>query len=392
MLVEKSLCSGCGACVKICPKNIISLERDNEGFLYPTIHDEGACIKCDLCRKVCPADNKVEGEILESYYAQNKDKSILMNSTSGGVVSDICSSFLKEKGIVWGVEIQEDWKTRFVCISRKEEIQRIRGSKYVECIEPIPYLMILEQLKNNHKVCVFGTPCQIKAVYLFIKIKNKKLLENLFLVDLFCYGVQSNFAWEKYLEEINPKHKKLSKLSMRKKEPSWEIYSMEIYFDDHTVYRKSRWQDAYLKSYSKGFFNRPSCSNCSAKSFPKVSDLTLGDFWSLDGMNLKKEIQVKQGVSIILIHSEKGKKIFSDINESFIFSSISEVERKKLYPNLGNSNKASVHRDDFMKELENMAFSENVNRFTDSEIKKKIMFYVKKPLKRKLKKIKHGLL
>ena len=34
---DKVNCSGCQACKNICPKDCISMEYDNEGFLYPVI-------------------------------------------------------------------------------------------------------------------------------------------------------------------------------------------------------------------------------------------------------------------------------------------------------------------------------------------------------------------
>ena len=47
-----SECCGCGACVSVCPKDAIAMQPDRYGFPYPHI-DEGACIRCCLCLKVC---------------------------------------------------------------------------------------------------------------------------------------------------------------------------------------------------------------------------------------------------------------------------------------------------------------------------------------------------
>ena len=38
-------CCGCTACYSICPVNAISMNRDCEGFLYPSI-DLLKCVKC----------------------------------------------------------------------------------------------------------------------------------------------------------------------------------------------------------------------------------------------------------------------------------------------------------------------------------------------------------
>ena len=45
-------CCGCSACYAICPVHAISMEPDEEGFLYPTV-DADKCIRCYKCLSVC---------------------------------------------------------------------------------------------------------------------------------------------------------------------------------------------------------------------------------------------------------------------------------------------------------------------------------------------------
>ena len=58
-LAERNTCTGCHACMNICPKNAITMQADSEGFKYPVI-DKDKCIDCGLCCKVCPLDIKLE--------------------------------------------------------------------------------------------------------------------------------------------------------------------------------------------------------------------------------------------------------------------------------------------------------------------------------------------
>lgn len=39
-VIDKSNCTGCGACSNICPQNCIQLRIDNEGFKYPIINQK----------------------------------------------------------------------------------------------------------------------------------------------------------------------------------------------------------------------------------------------------------------------------------------------------------------------------------------------------------------
>ena len=49
---NKEECCGCTSCYSICPVNAIIMEKDKEGFLYPSI-DESKCICCHKCISVC---------------------------------------------------------------------------------------------------------------------------------------------------------------------------------------------------------------------------------------------------------------------------------------------------------------------------------------------------
>ena len=46
-------CYGCGLCAIACPKRIINIELNNEGFYEPNITDITDCLDCGLCCEVC---------------------------------------------------------------------------------------------------------------------------------------------------------------------------------------------------------------------------------------------------------------------------------------------------------------------------------------------------
>ena len=56
---DKQECCGCTACYSICPKQAITMEKDDEGYLYPQI-DDSKCVRCYQCLKVCPIVGKVQ--------------------------------------------------------------------------------------------------------------------------------------------------------------------------------------------------------------------------------------------------------------------------------------------------------------------------------------------
>ena len=52
VICEKDRCTGCTACLNVCPKDAISMERNEKGFLYPVI-DTNKCVECGRCQKTC---------------------------------------------------------------------------------------------------------------------------------------------------------------------------------------------------------------------------------------------------------------------------------------------------------------------------------------------------
>lgn len=50
---QKDECCGCIACYAICPMKAITMNVDDEGFVYPVI-DQEKCICCYKCIHVCP--------------------------------------------------------------------------------------------------------------------------------------------------------------------------------------------------------------------------------------------------------------------------------------------------------------------------------------------------
>ena len=57
-LAEKNLCTGCGACAFVCPREAIDMRETEIGIVYPII-DEEKCISCKKCQKVCPILNPI---------------------------------------------------------------------------------------------------------------------------------------------------------------------------------------------------------------------------------------------------------------------------------------------------------------------------------------------
>lgn len=86
-LASKSQCTGCTACVSICPCHCIKMQKDDAGFLFPEMIERSACIGCGACEQVCSvlADEGFDGELSTvAYAAFSKNNLLRMGSSSGG--------------------------------------------------------------------------------------------------------------------------------------------------------------------------------------------------------------------------------------------------------------------------------------------------------------------
>ena len=72
---------------------------------------------------------------------------------------------------------------------------------------------------------------------------------------------------------------------------TYEPYHM-MTSDDGTEYFKEHQDDADMKLFLANRILRPSCHRCKAKAEHRVSDITLGDFWGLQGEKSEKGCSV----------------------------------------------------------------------------------------------------
>ena len=307
------------ACLNACPKNCIVAAHDiDTGFIYPEI-DEANCIHCGLCKKACPVLNKKELPKQENvvYCGFSKSSEIRYKSTSGGFFSELAIGLLSQgNSIIYGAGYETPFRVCHIGIEDKDELSQIRQSKYVQSEIRTTYLDIEKNLKKGKNVLFCGTPCQCAAVHQFLTLKNVNT-EKLYLVDLVCHSVNSPKAYAAYLKDIEHQNNDvISSVFFRYKEDSWQRYSIRIDFKSK---KQSYIKKAYTDDFYKGFlkyhlFSRPSCAKCKFKGENRFSDITLADAW---GIPMKCDNT--HGISTAIIHTQKGKELFSSVQDQLYF-------------------------------------------------------------------------
>lgn len=357
-ILEKHNCCGCGACAQICPKQCVSIEADNEGFLYPKV-DESKCIDCGLCEKTCPILNPTEAKpsLKQSFAFINCDETIRYNSSSGGVFSAIAEIVIRRGGKVFGAKYDDDFNVIHGFIDKEEDLEKFRGSKYTQSAINQSFVECKRLLDSGVEVLFTGTPCQIGGLKSFLR----KEYDNLITTDLICHGVPSPLLWRKYVEYREKQGgAKVTRTSFRRKNDGWKKYSMWFAFANHIEYCQNVTKDPYLRLFLKNICLRPSCYDCKFKIIDRVSDITMADFWGIQ--NEYPELDDDKGVSFVIVHSDKGKALFDSV-KNCLKESVPLEAGLKYNPSMVSSVAIPKSRVQFFKDLSTSRFEKLIKKY-----------------------------
>lgn len=378
-IIDKSKCSGCHACFSVCPKQCIKMTEDREGFLYPTI-DENECVSCGLCEKACPIITplKITNKEAVAYSAISKDEDTRMKSSSGGIFTELAKKVIEKNGVVFGAGFDCEMNVVHSYTTTKEGLEKFRGSKYVQSIIGNAYKQVKEFLDNGTLIYFSGTPCQIGGLYSYL---NKKY-DNLITQDFICHGVPSPMVWKRYLEERNKlAGSKVKNACLRNKRTGWSRFSVSFTFENGTEFSQRAGNDSFIKGFMANLCLRPSCYACSFKTAVKQSDITLADCW---GKGLApEEFNDDKGVSLVVINSEKGNLIFSELKEYIEKNKVDFGSALKSNFPAVNSVPMPKKRDRFMLSVGKDKFDKVVESYCKPTLKQRIKRLIKRILKRK---------
>ena len=312
---NKMYCCGCEACVQVCPRHCINFDSDSEGFSYPVVHVE-KCIHCGLCENVCLYLNRKEerksSKPLKVLACKHPNKNIQLHSSSGGIVSLIAEKVIEEGGVVFGAKFDKDWSVIHEFTETLAGLTAFRGSKYVQSRIGSSFLLVKEFLEKSRLVLFIGTPCQVRALYLFLRQRYSNLLT----IDLVCHGIGSPKVWRLYLEQYYSKDI-IRSIAHRDKTLGWERYCLRVSYLHHgkkLVRCEDLRKNPYLRGFIHNIFLRPSCSNCPSKGFKSGSDFTCADFWGIK--TIAPNIYDKNGVSLLMVNNERAELFFNKLNIS----------------------------------------------------------------------------
>lgn len=375
---DKKNCCGCSACYSICPKNCIEMKADREGFLYPKINKD-LCINCGLCENVCPIINKVEEKVFEQegYLVQNKDEKIREESTAGGAFTAIAKYVLEKKGIVFGVQYDENLNVVHSYVENEIDLKLYRNSKYVQSKIGETFKQAKKFLDEDRWVCFSGTPCQIEGLKKYLKKDYNKLIT----VDVVCHAVPSPLVWEKYLEIQRKKYgNNIKNIIFRDKKYYGYKYSQMTIRDNkgEDLGHLGVESDIMLRAFFSDICDRPSCYECVFKKRYRVSDFTIWDCF-ITGL-IAKDFDDDKGTTRVLIHTQKGNNIFEKIKDNFKYKNIGSDLLTKNVREMFYSVRINDKREVFMKDIVILNTEDFIEKYFKDNFKIKLKSNIRKLL------------
>lgn len=381
IITEKNSCIGCTACMNRCALNAITMQPDDEGFLYPII-DDAKCAGCGKCKNVCPSNNSVFDNLVDSvaeprvYAAKIKDEEIREISTSGGMFSAIANKVIANNGVIYGAQFDENFKVVHGRAITQEDYTKFMGSKYVQSEMGNTFSLVKVDLEDGKEVLFTGTPCQVAGLYAFL---GAKLRDNLITCEIVCHGAPSPLMWKEHLALIvKEKNSKIVNYKNRSKVEGWNCHNEHFFLENGKSEYKTKLSQNHKDLFYGHFIIRPSCHECKyAEAAPRVADIAIADFWGID--KIMPEFYDNKGTSMIILNTPKGEKVFEEIKEVLEYreSSISDAFKD----NHKKPSKRNPAREQFWKDYNANGYLYVVRKYagysTMGKIKRQIKFKIK---------------
>ncbi|MBU5487103.1 Coenzyme F420 hydrogenase/dehydrogenase, beta subunit C-terminal domain [Clostridium sp. MSJ-8] len=354
MICSKDNCTGCYACYNICPKQCISMEEDEYGYIYPTI-DEESCVNCKACEKVCPSNVPIDDfkKPMKTYASWSNDEKDRVTSSSGGLSSVIATYVVENGGYVFGAVYEEGLNVRHIEVNNIEGLKRIKESKYTHSSIEDTFRNAKRLLNNNKDVLFVGTPCQIAGLLKYLG----KTYDNLLTIDIICHGVPSNRMLQEYVRDTTSE--KVDKVRFRSGTDN--NFAITFLQNDKIVYKKHFRESEYYMGFMEGMIYRENCYKCTYARKERISDITLGDFWGI-GEKIPFNHNVDKGVSVVLCNTDKGIAIVDKIKDRVFIEERTLEEAVFKNEQLNKPTRRHPKRNQFLDLYKNKSFNKSIRK------------------------------
>ena len=169
-------------------------------------------------------------------------------------------------------------------------------------------------------------------------------------------------------------HNKYVKQLIDNKEHSENVMPkvMRIVFENGKVYKENSIIDKYYQLFDH--FTSPGCFKCPYSNLNRVSDITIGDFHQFSSKLGK--FNDGNGVSLLIINTNIGKKIFDLICKNFEF--LEKESTDVIQPAIEKPMNKPYNYEEFLEYYKNNGFKKTIDKFTRKKYKIIIKKYLNK--------------
>lgn len=298
---------------------------------------------------------------MKSILAQSKNINIIKNSSSGGMFAELARYVLSQGGVVFGCAMEkaeQGFDVKHIYIENEKDLYKLQGSKYVQSKLGNTIKEAKEFLDEGRFVLFSGTPCQIAGLKAYLK----QDYDNLLTVDLSCEGTPPLKIFNDYIKylEKNIVHSKIVDFKFRsKKHFGWSTSGFIAKFE-HNGKIKEKILPQNLSSYFTYFLNgiilQERCFNCQYTGLNRVSDITIADAWGIEkeySSLLKTTFDKNKGISLILLNTQKGQKIYNKIYQHIISYVIDIKKLRKYNHPLRHPSIKQINRNNYLLKYNN---------------------------------------
>ena len=364
LINDEKNCCGCASCADVCPAGCITLTGGVLGSLIAKA-DASKCIGCNRCESVCPMNHKVflsSGYSQKVYAAYAKDKEVRGGGSSGGMFGTFAYHLLDKGYEIYGAAFDENLRLHHTCATNHDELAPLFKSKYIQSDMSTKYREIKEKLDSGKNIMFVSTPCQVTALHRFLQ----KSYDNLITVDLLCKGVPSQELFDKCLDyEEKKRGCKTKSFQFRAKYKGPNTPTPHCF---NVVFEKGKKEISYSAPYYKSVYYaifqqysafRESCYRCPFSTSARNGDVTIGDFHTID--KFVNNINRFEGVSSVVINSDKGQALFDEIKKDIWFYE-TEFDSVLSHGALFEEKKKSKDRDAIIKSYSDDPFDAFVKK------------------------------
>lgn len=281
------------------------MEYQADGFLYPKINEK-LCVNCGLCSSVCPISvTREKTALLRVISGRAADSMIVRQSSSGGFFKLLAEKVLAAGGVVYGAVFDAE-KKEVLCLSTdRTALANLMRSKYVQSRIGSAYKQVELALLDNREVLFSGTPCQIRGLLQYLKLRN--VSGKLRTVDFICHGVPSPQYFQEFLGDIARRSKaQVTDVTFREKDKGWHTQVTKVYLSSGKTWSRESLNHHYYYYFLNDYSLRNSCYSCE-EYCAHTSDLTLADDWLSSG---EKD---DDGMSLVYVNTKTGEAMLEEI-------------------------------------------------------------------------------